>query len=362
MYHAPATHSQTTVTPAPPTSHHFDQLPIIDISGLYSPDLSVRLHTAEALGKAAREVGFFYIKGHAVSKLMRSHLIEQTRDFFDLPLTEKMRYYIGNSGNLAHRGYVPEGEEVFATGKHDRKEAFDLGFEHSVDDPDVIAGTPMHGLNIWPEQEGFEAAIRTYYQAVFALGQTLLHGFALALGLAEEAFNGFIQNPTSQLRLIHYPFDASASDSPGIGAHTDYECFTILLPTAPGLEVVNGEGKWIDAPPMEDAFIVNIGDLMEIWSGGTFVATAHRVRKVSTERYSFPLFFGCDYHTHVEPLPAFATAETIQKYPALNAGEHLFAQTAQSFGYLKVRLNNGSLKLGHQARPLNSFGPSEHKV
>lgn len=367
MYHSSAIETLTKVVPSvstPPAQcttdavDTFDQLPIIDISGLYSADFAVRQQVADALSLAARKVGFFYITGHSVSILMRQALIEQTQQFFALPLSDKMRNYIGNH-SYSHRGYVPEGEEVFANGKHDRKEAFDLGFDLPANDPDVLAETPMHGVNVWPEQEGFAMTVSSYYQAVFALGQKLLQGFALALGLDEHAFDTYVKKPTTQLRLIHYPFDANATDSPGIGAHTDYECFTILLPTAPGLEVMNGHGEWIDAPPLKDAFIVNIGDLMEMWSGGAFVATAHRVRKVSQERYSFPLFFGCDYHTRIAPLPAFATPEALQKYPALNAGEHLFAQTAQSFSYLKSRLADGTLKLGEQARPLYSFGRPE---
>jgi hypothetical protein len=92
-------------------------------------------------------------------------------------------------------------------------------------------------------------------------------------------------------------------DKPGIGVHTDYELFTLLRSTAPGLEVMNESGVWIDAPPRPDAYVVNIGDMLELWTGGEFVATSHRVRKVSQERYSFPLFFTVDYHTRIAPMP-----------------------------------------------------------
>ena len=336
------------------THTRFDRLPIVDVSGLYSEDLEVRLATAKVLDHAARDAGFFYVTGHQVSREQQAALVDHAQRFFASSHDWKMRYYIGQS--LAHRGYVPEGEEVFAGGKRDKKEAFDTGADLSLDDPLVKAGTPLLGPNVWPEQPGFSEAVTSYYQAAFALGRVLFRGFSLALGLPETHFETYLSKPPSQLRLVHYPFDASAADAPGIGAHTDYECFTILLPTAPGLEVMNGEGSWIDAPPIDNAFVVNIGDMLEVWTGGTYVATSHRVRKVSEERYSFPLFFACDYATVVEPLPKFATPEALAKYPPVSAGDHLFAQTAQSFTYLKQRLERGELVLPDGSKALASFG------
>jgi isopenicillin N synthase-like dioxygenase len=332
----------------------FQRLPVIDISGMYSDQLSDRKKTAAQLGSAARQSGFFYITGHQINHTLRKTLIAQAHDFFALTLHEKMRYYIGHSA--AHRGYVPEGEEVYNINVIDKKEAFDTGLELPLNDAEVMAHTPMHGPNVWPDLPDFREHVSAYYAAAMALGRTLFHGFALALDLPEHYFDAFIKKPTSQLRLIHYPYDATSADGQGIGAHTDYECFTILLPTAPGLEVMNANGDWIDAPPIEDAFIVNIGDMLEIWTGGTFVATTHRVRKVNQARYSFPLFIGCDYHTKVAPLSPFDTETACRQYPPINAGAHLFAQTAQTFSYLMQQLATGKLLLPEDAKPVASFG------
>jgi len=98
--------------------------------------------------------------------------------------------------------------------------------------------------------------------------------------------------------------------------------------------------------------VVNIGDMMEIWTNGEFVATSHRVRPVKEERYSFPLFFAVDYDTKVRPLDRFVTDERPAK-DGLTAGEHLFAQTAQSFNYLKARLARGEIKLPESYVPLS---------
>ena len=166
-----------------------------------------------------------------------------------------------------------------------------------------------------------------------------------------------LDEPQAFLRILHYPSQDSVIDPRriGIGAHTDYELFTLLRSTAPGLEIMNESGLWVDAPPLPDAYVVNIGDMLELWSGGEFVATTHRVRTVPQERYSFPLFFAVDYHTHITPMPRRGR----QDQPAaagLIAGEHLYAQTARTFNYLKARLARGELALPQAGLAPPSFG------
>jgi isopenicillin N synthase-like dioxygenase len=263
-----------------------------------------------------------------------------------------MRSYIGLS--RCHRGYVPVGEEGVEAGTPDLKEAFDTGLDLPADDPDYLAGNPMLGPNTWPALPGFAEAVTAYYEAVLEVGHRLLWAFAVALDEDPDVFSRHATKTPSQLRLVHYPYNSEAQDGQGIGAHTDYECFTLLKPTAPGLEVLNGCGEWIDVPPVEGTYVVNIGDMLELWTNGAFVATSHRVRKVAEERYSFPLFFNVDYHTEVKPLPQFAAAGVAR--PTLRAGEHLFAQTAQTFAYLRNRIDNGELVLPAGSLTTGQFG------
>ena len=117
----------------------------------------------------------------------------------------------------------------------DAKEAYDVGFELL----DPTQARPMLGVNQWPDLPGFRSSVSAYYQSVLALSKALFGGFALGLGLAEDTFSKHVNTPATQLRLIHYPPKSDESVQ-GIGAHTDYEFFTVLLPTSPGLEVVNG--------------------------------------------------------------------------------------------------------------------------
>jgi isopenicillin N synthase-like dioxygenase len=348
-----------TASQSDATTHAaFQSLPCVDVSGLYSDELEARCASARQLGAACREAGFFYLTGHQVPPAVIDGLLAAASGFFALPSEAKLAYYIGKSPN--HRGYVPPGEEVFYGGARDQKESFDLCFEQAREALGARRD-PFAGPNVWPSLPGFREAVSTYYAAVFELGRRLLRGFALALELPESFFDQFVTAPPSQLRMLHYPPNPAPDVTVGIGAHTDYECFTILLPTKPGLEVMNGAGEWIDAPPRPGAFVVNIGDTLEMWTNGALVATSHRVRKVSEERCAFPLFFSCDYEVEIAPLPEFVTSERPARYPPVKAGEHLYAQTLQSFTYLKQRLERGELELPRGARPLSSFG-QEGKV
>jgi isopenicillin N synthase-like dioxygenase len=318
----------------------FQQVPVIDVSALRSGDPADVAAVAAEIGVAAREVGFFYVTGTGIAAALFDDLLAVTKEFFARPIEEKMSTYIGRSD--CHRGYVPQGEEVFAGGMIDLKEAYDCALDLPADDPDHLAGNPMLGPNQWPDQPGFAAAVTAYYTAMMEFGQLLFRAFAIALGEPADYFASKARKAPSQLRLVHYPVNPDAVDAQGIGAHTDYECFTLLRPTAPGLEALNGAGEWIDVPPIPDAFVVNIGDLIQTWTNGQFVATTHRVRRVAEERYSFPLFFCVDYDTVIEPLPRFV-APGAEPAAALVAGEHLFAQTAATFRYLRERNTTSSL-------------------
>jgi isopenicillin N synthase-like dioxygenase len=331
----------------------FTSVPTVDISGLRSSERAQREQVAAEIGRAASEVGFFYVSGTGVDDELFVRMLAVTKEYFALPVEEKMRSYIGLS--RCHRGYVPVGEEGVETGTPDLKEAFDTALDLPPDDPDYVAGNPMLGPNTWPDLPGFAEAVTAYYDAVLDVGHRLLWAFAVALGEDPDVFSRHATKTPSQLRLVHYPFNPDAEDGHGIGAHTDYECFTLLKPTAPGLEVLNGAGEWIDVSPVDGTFVVNIGDMLELWTDGAFVATSHRVRKVVEERYSFPLFFNVDYHTEVKPLPQFA-ADGATTRPALRAGEHLFAQTAQTFAYLRNRIDSGELVLPDGSLTTGQFG------
>ena len=185
------------------TVGNFSSIPVVDVAKLRTGTPSEQQEVANDLGKAARDVGFVYITGGGVSDALFEGVLDATRRFFALPYEDKMKVYIGNS--RCHRGYVPEGEEVFASGTKDKKEAYDLAIDLPADDMDYVAGNPLLGPNQWPALPGFAEAVGAYYTAVFGLGRILLRGFAMAIGEGPTFFDRYVTKPPSQLRLIHYP-------------------------------------------------------------------------------------------------------------------------------------------------------------
>lgn len=323
-------------------------LPLVDISKMQSPHLADRLKVAADLDQACKDVGFLYLKGDQFNFNYTKSLVELAKSYFEQDLDTKMQHYIGKSSN--HSGYVPIGEEQFAGNSYDLKETYDVNYDYQGSRTDC----PLLGPTLWPAYPNFKAIVSQYYGHLRTISEQIFSAFALALGVKEDFFADKINDAPSQLRLIHYPYNLDVKDAEGIGAHTDYECFTLLLPTAPGLQVLNKAGEWIDIPLIENTLVMNIGDMMEILSNGKYLATKHRVKKVSEERYSFPLFCACNYDTVIEPV----VQTNDSKYEALIGGEHLFNQTAKTFQYLKQRIANGELVLKN-AVPLSSFGLNE---
>lgn len=323
-------------------------LPVVDISRLESDRFEDRLAVALDLDRASANSGFLYIKGTQLDGALFAALAERARAYFALDHETKMKSYIGLSEN--HSGYVPAGEEQFGEGSRDLKEAYDVNCDYVL----AAGRRPLLGPNIWPDMAGFREDVMAYYRHVTGIGRQLFGGFALALGLEENHFDAHLRYPPSQLRLIHYPLDASAEDRPGIGSHTDYECFTLLFATAPGLQIVDKTGAWVDVPLIDGTMIMNVGDMMEILSNGRYVATRHRVKQVKEERYSFPLFHACDYDYVIAPV----IRDEAPRYAPLKGGEHIYNQTAQTFAYLKRRIASGELVL-NGAVALDSFGPPD---
>ena len=331
-------------------------LPVIDIGALMGEDKEAIRQVADLLGDAARTSGFFYISGHGVPAELIEAVLAASKQFHAMPRSYKMRYWSGFTTN--HRGYVPFEENGSDFPKRiNFNEAWDMSYEAPADHPDFLANWRMTGPNVWPDLPGWKETVSAYYDAVFSLGLKLLDALALVLDVDPRELRQHITCPTSQLRLLRYvPNDMPVSpDVVGIDAHSDFECFTILLQGGPGLQVMNAQDVWIEAPPVPGTFIVNIGDIFETWSAGRFKSTQHRVVNIGRERYSMPLFFGLDYHTVVKPLDKFATPEAQEKYPPIKAGDHLMRMSVNAFRYMADARAKGEFELDFDVPEVNPF-------
>jgi len=320
----------------------FEAIPVIDFAAMQAgSSLADRQQVAAQLRDACIQVGFFYVKNHAVPQAVIDQAFVQTKRFFALPLAEKMKIHISHSNN--HRGYVPLLEEnTDPTAKGDLHEALDFALDVPSNDSDVLAGKTLYGPNIYPvELIGFRDAIDRYYWALYQLGRRIFQAFALALELPEDYFDAKITKPLAQMRLLHYPPQPSCMDEQqiGTGAHSDYECFTILAQDAVGgLQVLNSAGEWISAVPIPGTFVVNIGDQMARWTNDLFASTVHRAINRATEaRYSIPYFFGPNYDTMIETLSTCIRADQTVKYQPVVAGEYIIGRFNETFSYRQVK-------------------------
>ena len=281
-----------------------DRLPLVDVSPLLDPAADDAAGTAvgRAIDAACRDTGFLLVTGHGIDPALRDDLERLSRKFFALPDEVKARIAMSRGG-LAWRGWFPVGGEL-TSGRPDRKEGVYFGTELTPEDPRVVAGTPLHGPNLFPDEPaGLRDVVLRWIEQVTAVGQALLEGIALGLGLEADWFARHLTaDPTVLFRVFHYP--PGDTQSWGVGEHTDYGLITLLAQDHHGgLQVRSGE-HWVDVPADPYVFDVNIGDMLERMTRGGYRSNPHRVRNLSgADRLSFPLFLDPSWEATVTPLP-----------------------------------------------------------
>jgi isopenicillin N synthase-like dioxygenase len=310
-------------------------IPIVDIGPLVSnaPDAGA---VAATIGRACRETGFFYVVGHGIAPETVETAFAMSHAFFARPLAEKQTAaFSGPSGN---RGWIRLGSEILDPGKpHDLKEAFNIGLELPLDDPEVLAGRPFRGINIWPDIPGFRTAALTYYDACWQLGRTLHRAFAMDLGLAPDFFESVFTRPVATIRMLHYPPAPAEvlAGQLGAGEHTDYGNVTLLATDGvAGLMARHRSGEWIAAPSVPNAFVCNIGDCLMRWTNDIYVSTPHKVvSPQGRHRYSIAFFLDANPEAIVECLPTCITPGRPAKYPPVSFAEFLHSRLAPTFAH-----------------------------
>ncbi|MGV9794036.1 isopenicillin N synthase family dioxygenase [Gordonia sp. NPDC003422] len=254
---------------------------------------------------ATHRLGFFYLVGHGIEQRRFDDLIDIARRFFSLSDADKDE--ISQLRSPQFRGYSRLGGEL-TNGAVDWREQIDIGPERAA-----IEGAEgywhLQGPNLWPSAlPELRPALEQWSEDLAAVGRELLGHWAAALGAPVTVFDdAFADRPATLMKVVRYP--GSESDRQGVGAHKDSGVLTLLLvePDTAGLQVEGPDGEWIDVPPRRGAFIVNIGELLEVATGGYLRATRHRVLAPppGRDRISIPYFLnpGLDAQIPVLELP-----------------------------------------------------------
>lgn len=287
-----------------------DKLPIIDLSEAEDPKFA---HEFDAkFRKLAREIGFFYLVGHGISSEEIKALEHVAKQFFELSDEDKKAISMSHSRHF--RGYTGIEEETTQK-KPDFREQIDIGPELPVDplasEEDLWRN--LQGPNQWPEAlPELKTTVLKWADKNRALAIRVLKVFLRALYQDDKAINALLDGPPHHLlKLIHYP--SNQTNPQGVGAHKDAGILTLLLQDSVGGLQVQSDNGWIDAPYIENAFIVNIGETLELLTHGYLRANIHRViaPQSGVSRYSNAFFFSpC---LSIGELKAFKLPESLAK-------------------------------------------------
>ncbi|MCJ0978809.1 isopenicillin N synthase family oxygenase [Rhodococcus sp. ARC_M12] len=261
-------------------------LPVLDFASAdHDPQAFQR-----SLREAAHRSGFFYLVGHGIETERMHEVLRLAREFFAVP--DSVKDEISQLKSPHFRGYSRVGGEL-TNGRVDWREQIDIGPERPAIDG-AVGYWNLQGPNLWPSQpSGFKETFEQWEQSVSSLGLRLLRHWAQSLGAPENVFDdAFATAPATLMKVVRYP--GTPDHSQGVGAHKDSGVLTMLLvePDSAGLQVETTPDTWIDVPPLDGAFIVNIGELLEVATGGYLRATRHRVVAPGpgTDRISIPHF------------------------------------------------------------------------
>ena len=299
----------TVSTPAPALAGGPDSLPVLDLSRLDAGPDEAAAFRAE-LREVTHEYGFFYLVGHGVDPALTDELLATARAFFALPEADKRA--IENVNSPHFRGWTRVGGEL-TRGAVDWREQIDIGAERPAvpPGPGVADYFRLEGPNQWPAAlPQLQSVVGRWDAALSAIGIKLLRAWAESLGAAPDLFDeAFAVDPSVLIKIVRYPGRDDSGTRQGVGAHKDAGVLTLLLvePGKAGLQVEK-DGEWIDAPPVPGAFVVNIGELLEVATGGYLKATMHRVISppAGDTRISIPFFFNPALDARIPLVPLSA--------------------------------------------------------
>lgn len=326
-------------------------VPVVNLTRARTGDRESRIAVARAIGDACETSGFFAVMGHGVPSSTVAEMYRVTKQFFALSPETKMALLSDNNDPLM-RGFGREGSLAAsnddASLSHERalpdvSETYTYNRLGEPDAPTLPAGAdPKLKLpNKWPDLPGFARAYRAYYNEMEQLALEIMRLFALALRLPENWFDLKVDEHMTNLTANFYP-PQLLPPHPGRlrkGQHSDWGSLTILYQDdAPGgLQVLDKNASWVDVPAIEGSFVVNIGDLMAVWTNDKWVSTVHRVvnpprDRADTERYSVPFFHQPNFDAIIECIPTCTGPANPPRYVPVQSGEYIMEKFRRAYG------------------------------
>ncbi|OAE23555.1 hypothetical protein AXG93_4284s1250 [Marchantia polymorpha subsp. ruderalis] len=294
--------------------HADTKVPVFDISGLEGAE---RKLISQQIADTSETWGIFQIVNHGIDPCLMQAAKDVSKEFFYLPDEEKMKIKVvgiegWNHSKLA--GFSGEGK-LYKPGTVEHL--------YLVQSPD----TQEH-LERYPRNPpAYRTTILEYAKKLKVLHEKLITVLSEMLGLKPDALTLAITTPVGNvtMRTNFYAFNADGKGSPGVcHAHTDPGGLTILLADdVPGLEV-NKDGRWVPVNPIPGAFIVNIGDVLEILSNGRYKSVEHRGLPSQTEeRLTMASFYGGSHEVIIGPLPELLDEKHPPRYRTCSFGDYI---------------------------------------
>jgi isopenicillin N synthase-like dioxygenase len=317
-----------------------ESIPVIDIAPLRSGDPVAMKKVGKQIDEVNKEIGFFLVKNTGIDFDHIQKTLKACEDFFLSPLENKMQCRIDSPPEYKPWGYFPRNMEQLQRGKDfDKKEKKtylnDINEQFNMQNDNPKAMLPAPTFPSYPTE--FKPHFIKYWKDCENLSNLLLKGFALGLDINENFFENKFDYCASALRVLHYPEGVKLQ--PGqfrASEHTDYGSLTVLYSTAPGLQVRNRKGEYIDVVIPWGHFVINIGDLMAFWTNDRWVSTPHRViakdNEVPVKRFSLAFFHNPNSDSLVECIPSCQSSENPWKYEKIYSGDFIMKKFKASIG------------------------------
>jgi len=308
-------------------------IPVIDFAPLIAQGHITEV--SKALMSAALNTGFFYIKNHDIDPNIIQAALDASKRFFHLSKEEKALVSV----NTSQRGWLgPKMATLEGAKTHDLKEIFFTG-------PDVWSDEmwakrsqiPLITHNLWPDSlPELKHDLLAYYNATCLLGRQVLKAIAVGLGEDADFFERRYTSPLGRSQLVYYPRSSQQDEAEerfGAAPHTDFGVITLLhQDNNGGLQVLNKQQEWVEATPIENTFVCNIGDLLHRWTNGHLSSNLHRViNRSNNERYSMPIFFDPDADTIIHPSDFKQFANDVSHCPPIKVADYIHGKNSKAF-------------------------------